>query len=150
MELEMDESGSLLVGLVVAVITLVQVLIARKQAHLQEAEACREQARAWHELRSDWRTLVKVGIGPTHAHNRGFDLRFVNSYTVKLVGYRNAKLAENRFHVSDTSTDGEAANIKEEIGEASAALTEYRDSVRRVVLHLAQVSDLIINRRNLS
>ena len=147
----MDGTGWATVALVL--ITVVLVLVTARQARLQEASAYRDQADAWRELAADWQVLAMVGLGPDRAELRGFDTEFAREYGRLLSAYRDARV--QYMEMMDRNVD---ATSSDEIGpdwerlssaesEALKSLRNYEPSVRRVLIHLAQVADLVLRRR---
>ena len=131
-----------------------QIIVANKQARLQEATAYREQAVAWRELEADWTRLLLAGHGPEIAINYGVDRAIAGAYKIALTEYKTARLK-----AMDSVNSGEFANLPEQRqASVHSALWEteqvkwqqlvpYESSVRRILVHLAQLTDLILRGR---
>ena len=123
-----------------------QILVARRQANLQEAAAYRDQVEAWMALRSEWHRLLAAGLGPNQATNRGVPRHVCQEYSSLLEEYRSARVAAQIEFDEGYDEERQEALWKRE-SEAWDALLPMQDSVRRVLLHFAQLSALIIRRR---
>jgi hypothetical protein len=147
----MDGTGWATVALVL--ITVVLVLVTARQARLQEASAYRDQATAWRDLAADWQVLAIVGLGPEQAARRGFDTLVVAEYQARLTAYRDARVRYIKMldRNVDAVTSDDFGPDWELLSEAEATAWEqlrtYEPAVRRVLIHLAQVADLVLRRR---
>jgi len=147
----MDGTGWANVALVL--ITVVLVLVTARQARLQEASAYRDQATAWRELASDWQVLAIVGLGPDRAARRGFDAEAIAQYKTHLTAYRDARV--QYIAMMDSNVDAATSDdygpdwelLASAESQAWERLQTYEPAVRRILIHLAQVADLVLRRR---
>lgn len=147
----MDEQT--LIGVAAVVATLLgslgvvgQIHVARRQANLEEATAYRDQATAWRELRHEWEQLLAAGLGPTRARQRGVPTAFCDHYADLLEACKRARVeAQKAF--DDGYVEERQSELWAKEREAFDNLVPIEDSIRRVLVHLAQLSDLIIRRR---
>lgn len=149
----MDEQFNLLISIALLAATalgslgvVAQVLVARKQSHLEEATSFREQTKAWAELGADWQLLLLVAYGPTAARRRGVRDESCSEYRQILGEYRDARVeTQQRIDTAIDSDDLTDDFARER--DKGDALVPYEASVRRVMLHLAQLCDLVVRRR---
>ena len=126
-----------------------QIIVARRQANLQEASTYRDQASAWLSLRAEWERVVLVGLGPHEARRRGAAQDLCDDYATVLGKYRIARVdlqdAIDRPHSPDRESLVSAAFTQESL--ARGLLAPYELAVRRVLIFLAQTADLVLRGR---
>lgn len=124
-----------------------QIVVARRQANLQEVTAYREQADAWAGFALDWHRMLLAGLGPGRAIAHGVDRKVAENYREQLEAYRRARVEATRV----MDEHGFSGDHLEEAWEAEAsardALAGVEASVRRVLVHLAQLASLVLNGR---
>ena len=124
-----------------------QVVVTRSQSKLQEAAAYSEQARAWQAIGDHWQNAVLVGYGPDTARQFGLDATKCQDYAALLEGYRQARF---KYHEALMEMD-RGGDLDDQVIDSlttrEADLAPYRESVRLILVHLAQLSDLLLRRR---
>ena len=123
-----------------------QILVARRQVNLEEANAYRDQAKAWRELRPDWERLLAAGLGPTRAGQRGVPTNCCDEYARLLEACRGARVAAQQAFDSGYEATRQS-DLWDLERETFAKLAPIEGAIRQVLIHFAQSSDLIIRRR---
>lgn len=147
---EVIARAAVLATLVGSLGVLGQIWVTRRQLGLQEAATYRDQAQPWRALAIDWRLLVVVGLGPHTARQVGLDAQACRRYEGVLEEYRTARL---EWHDALLRLDQEGQEgvwpdeAAERMQHARAALEPYHSAVRAVLVHLAQLCDLVLRRR---
>jgi hypothetical protein len=144
---DMADWAGAAVALVGAVFVWTQVMIQRGQHRLQEAETHQQQAEAWSKLAADWETAQLVAAGRAAVGRFGAAEADLREYFAVVEEVRTARVYFldfiERDHIS--AEDWEKYDVG--IAESASRLNPYRRSVQRVVIHLAQVSGLVLRGR---
>lgn len=150
MSTEVIALAAVLATLVGSLGVLGQIWVTRRQLGLQEAATYRDQAQAWRALAGDWGLLVVVGLGPHLARQVGLDADVCRRYERALEEYRTARL-EWHDALLRLDQDGQEGcwpdEAEERLQRARAAMDPYHSAVRAVLVHLAQLADLVLRRR---
>lgn len=136
--------GAALLG---ALIVLGQVMVQRRQRHLQEAEAHRQQADAWAALADSWETALLPAAGVRAGWHLGVPNSKATQYIDAVERYRLAYTAWLEPLTGAEGSSDQWEKLAAEEREAREALAPFQRAVQQVVTHLAQVSGLVLRKQ---
>ncbi|MGY3519920.1 hypothetical protein ACVMYR_26805 [Micromonospora sp. PTRAS2] len=133
------------VATVSALIVLGQLRVQRRQGQLQEAEAHRQQAKAWAELADSWDLALLATIGTAAVGRFGVTQAKAAEFLDAVERYRETSVAYRDISLGEVAGDFDKAHAEQM--SAAEGLAAYRSAARRIITHLAQVSSLVLRGR---
>ena len=131
-----------------AVIVFGQVLVQRRQRYLEDAEAHRQQSAAWADLAGSWELALLPAAGAKAISEMGVTDSDAEAYFDAVEKYRLASVAWlGPLTLTQSTSSAEWEQLATDDRAAREALAPYRRAVQRIVIHLAQVSGLVLRNR---